>query len=138
ENLEEALEEANVFSSVQTIFSSYVELADDGNLEALKRALFYAWYEKAEPHVFSGMKFLDTESSERVLKLVGQYFELEANPDDEILAMFSHYQLITDWYFENLNTFPTPEKLSKSSYSKIKSVDERGLMGRYWESILKT
>ncbi len=57
------LKEHGLYEEWRAIYSKYVNLAQGGELEALKRALFYAWFQLAEPCWLSGICELPDEET---------------------------------------------------------------------------
>ena len=56
---ESLYEQAGVYVAWQDIFRQYVALAREGDIEALKRALYFAWAERSMGSLVTGIKDLD-------------------------------------------------------------------------------
>ena len=114
------------------LFEEYSNNNDD--LESLKRAIFIQWYAISEPIQSTGIGELNLELQKKNLSKVVELISTKII-DIEFLAMLNHYNNITDWYFDsNLNFEDSNLSTIKSS---INLSNVRGIMGRYWESILK-
>jgi hypothetical protein len=51
-------EQTGVYAAWRDIFQRYVRLAEQGDVEALKRALYLAWAERSQGPLLSGIKTL--------------------------------------------------------------------------------
>src|SRR4030042_2122651 len=67
EKLDALCEQMGIYDAWRMIFREYVSLVRQGNLEALKRALFLLWYECSEPNELSGIKELERQLVKEVL-----------------------------------------------------------------------
>lgn len=129
-------ERDGIYEAWRRIFAEYVALARSGNLEALKRALFLAWYEQAEPCPLSGLHLLDAEAKKEVLQLL-EDLARQDQLDDELKWMLPYYYSVADWYLPS--DFPALEKASKKDVDLREltacNIESRGQLGKYWKSI---
>ena len=130
--------EEGIYDVWREIFAEYVALAGPGDLEALKRALFLAWYEMAEPSHLSGLYLLDAEAKKEVFQML-EDFARQDQLDEELKWMLPYYYSIADWYLKS-----EFEAVRKASERNVKlwrtgclnaSFENRGQLGRYWTSI---
>lgn len=140
------LERSGIFNRYRCIYNAYVDLALQGNLEALKRALFLRWFEVAEPSFLTGIAQLDGDRSWRVL----EYLEVLASTnklDTELRWMLPYYYTIADYYFDSVleNSLPALRRFldeNKDTSLPCKellstTLDCRGQMADYWLSMRK-
>ena len=137
------LESSGIFDNYRRVYNKYVELAVQGDIEALKRALFLWWFDFAEPSFLTGIYELDGWCVLEQLEALASTNKL----DKELGWMLPYYYLITDYYFdavlenegqalrkfldENKNTsLPCKDLLSAN-------LEGRGQMADYWLSIRK-
>ena len=136
------LREAGVYAEAAAIHAAYVELAapPESSLEALKRAVFLAWYAEAEPPCLTGVGDLDERAVRRTHELLAEAHEA-GRIDDELAAMLGYYRGVTDRHFTNS---PLAGRLGfvaaleghqrEYPYPGFRERDHgsRGQMGRYW------
>jgi hypothetical protein len=149
------LKDAGVFETYNQIHKDYVKLAVDGDIEALKRAIFIQWFGVFEPGCFTGIPGtnpwgdgmgLDVEVEKQSLDLAERYYFSE-NVDDEFKWMVAWYYSLGDYYFEHflgasalvkaLGRYGEEYKLWEDGLPSRKSLENRGQMGGYWLSLLK-
>jgi len=94
-----ALTELGVFRAYTEIHREYIHLAEAGDVEALKRAIFLQWFEVAEPPFLSGILDLDREAATRGMALVERLCA-GGEIEDELAWMFPYYFLIAEWAFQ--------------------------------------
>jgi len=82
-----------------TELGEYIHLAEAGDVEALKRAIFLQWFEVAEPPFLSGILDLDREAATRGMALVERLCA-GGEIEDELAWMFPYYFLIAEWAFQ--------------------------------------
>lgn len=111
----------------------FKEYSTDNNLESLKRAIFIQWYSVSEPCEYTGINITNLEYQKNNILKVRELIQRK-NIDLEFSQMLLHYNNITDWYF-NLYLTPLFCIESKSEFN-ISIKGERGIMGKYWKSIL--
>jgi len=122
------------------LFEQYAALALDGSNEALKRALFFVWYQCSEPCQFSGLFELNEPSCKKILKQVNLLAERKSL-DDELTFMLPYYFEVCGWYFERFEELNSLLGASVENgnlwqtESKTKNWKDRGLMGGYWSTI---
>jgi len=131
-------ERDGVYEAWRRIFAEYVALARSGDLEALKRALFLAWYSQAEPSELSGLYLLDRGLWVEVLHML-EDLAARDELDDELKWMLPYYYMIADWYLSS--GFDAVENASKENVDLWQrlclesSFENRGQLGKYWTSI---
>lgn len=133
-----------VYEAWNKIFGLYVVEARNGDVEALKRALFLYWYSWAEPCWLSGICVLDDDLSIEVLGMVNNIVKNGAL-DIEFKWMISCYYAVADLYIDNFEGFDELKKISKiidsdlwMEYIEKACFSGRGQMGNYWQSIQYT
>jgi hypothetical protein len=139
EDRDEYLRTHNLYERWNSVFENYVELAKENNLEALKRSLFFAWYQLSEPGSLSGIPELEESSCGVVFEITNQLCR-KSELDEELSWMLPYYYQICEYYFERFeplaNLRLASEKNSdlwqKSSHSS--SFNNRGQLGEYWAS----
>jgi hypothetical protein len=139
------LREAGVYAEAAAIHAAYVELAapPESSLEALKRAVFLAWYAEAEPPCLTGVGDLDERAVRQAHELLAEAHEA-GRSDDELAAMLGYYWGVTDWHF---TAGPVAKRLGfvatfaghrrEYPYPGFSESDHRsrGQMGHYWIAV---
>ena len=133
-DLHAACEQMGIYDAWRNIFEQYVILARQGDLEALKRALFLYWYSCSEPNELSGIPSLGDDLPFEVLGMINDLAQ-KGELDTELKWMLPYYYSITDWYIDRFEGFDKLKKISKEPDS---SFDNRGQLGKYWKSIQGT
>lgn len=131
------LEALGVYAAYRDIFTDYKALLDhpEDAMEALKRVVFLAWYEHAEPCMFTGLYLLPGKMESAIA-----YLERDracAAPDAELSWMLPWYYLIADYAFPDLNKSPCLARFLAASYTTTPAYpafSNRGQMGDYWNS----
>ncbi len=139
EQRETFLSEHGVYDEWRNIYSKYVEIAQEGELEALKRALFYAWYQLSEPSWLSGIGELPDSETSIVVSLLENTLG-QGTKDDELEYMLPYYMVTCDYYLERFYPIPNIQSASSgnsdNARSKAKNSNcdwsNRGQMGAYW------
>jgi len=137
EQREKFLNENGLYDAWREIYSKYVKLAQSGDLEALKRALFFTWYQLSEPSWLSGINQLPDKETLSVVTILEELLEQEAE-DQELKFMLPYYMTVCSYYLERFYPLPNIQKISdmNSDDAKIKAKDSswsnRGKMGEYW------
>jgi len=133
------LKDNKVYEENKSIFSAYVSLAEKGNTEAIKRALFYLWYQCSEPNQLSGNLDLEENEIEKVLFIVNNMAKCH-ELDLELKFMLPYYYQICEWYFDRFGNLEALLKASNEN-EELWQVEapkilyaNRGKMGEYWES----
>jgi hypothetical protein len=135
-------EEMGVYAAWRMIFEQYVLLATDGDVEALKRALFLTWYGLAEPSWLCGIKDLDDKLITQVFQMVNALVETD-ELDAELRWMLPWYYHIAPYYLDlsdDLNALKQVSRGRWDSYQELymeSSFEGRGQLGQYWRSIQK-
>ena len=133
------LTERGLYDEWRHIYSKYVKLAQEGELEALKRALFYAWYQLSEPCWLSGIGELPDSETSIVVNLLEETLG-QGTKDDELEYMLPYYMTVCDYYLERFYPIPNIQSASAgdsdNARSKAKSSNSgwsnRGQTGAYW------
>jgi hypothetical protein len=114
-------------------------------LELLKRLVFINWYQWAEPSIYSGIDELDEEVVQAAYSLLDRWLS-QSSLDQELRWMLSYYATwdyailpFSENHLPFLTAFVKEVSQSASSppYQQLPhhSMDNRGLMGRYWQSV---
>jgi hypothetical protein len=139
----EASEYRSIYADYAVIHREYVELAMEGDAEALKRAMFLQWYRVTEPSFLCGVSNLNPAAEHRLLLLVDSLCESN-RLDAELSWMLPYYYLIADYYFQDEGQYPAlvahcqaqPHRGRLAQPAGFVS-NGRGQMGEYWQSIFK-
>ena len=131
------LKEHGLYDAWCEIYSKYVKLAQNGNLEALKRALFYAWYQLSEPGWLSGINELPDSQTLIVVNLLEERLE-KGIQDQELEYMLPYYMTVCSYYLERFYPLPNIENASSKNSDNARNQAGssnwvlRGQMGAYW------
>jgi hypothetical protein len=132
---------------LQTIFFAYRKLhqlyADiaDKNIEALKRGLFIQWYALAEPNYLTGIADLNEQAEIKIIQTLNE--KIENNELDGELDWMLNYYLNWDWVFDRFNGYNGLDKAKMNKKDNLpdsidyNSMDQRGQMGKYWNSLTR-
>lgn len=113
----------------------YVELAERGAREALKRAVFLQWIEQADPPFLTGVEELDASACERTWTMVEQLCSLR-QLDAELAWMLPYDFGIAEWVFP-LDRCPAvvdlcrPRASDRPEVTAAQTFSGRGQMGLY-------
>jgi hypothetical protein len=137
-------EDAGVYDVWTMIFKQYVLLAREGNVEALKRALFLAWYGQIEPSHLCGIKIQDLGANlvREVLQMTNALIEKD-QLDEELTWMLPWYRHIVPWYLDGCDDLEGLKRVSGGQWSLYQQgcvespFADRGQLGQYWRSIQK-
>jgi len=138
------LQRRGIFDRYGRVYNRYAALAVQGDLEALKRALFLCWFEVAEPSFLTGITELNGDKSWYVLEYLDRLASTN-KLDKELRWMLPHYYAVAGYFFdlvlenalpalrqflaEKKNmSFPCEELLSST-------LEGRGQMADYWQSL---
>lgn len=126
----------DIYSKYKEIHREYAKLSKT-NLEALKRGLFLMWYSMSEPSCFTGIKLLDLDSEEKIIRIIDRRlkrsitdYELEWMLDyysnwEYAFERFSHYSEFQSRLGRELKT-ELPDRIDRNE------MGSRGQMGLYW------
>lgn len=135
---------AGVSQAYATVHRNYVELAENGDLEALKRAVFLQWFAVVEPPFLTGLSDLDQGSVARAMAVVDRLCAAGAL-DDELAWMLPYYYLIAEWAFPPGEECPHFAAYCKTNEPKglvqppaSTQLAGRGQMGDYWQSVQRS
>jgi hypothetical protein len=139
---------SGMYAEYPAIFSTYLELvrmADDPAtvLEALKRAVFIAWYSFKEPSFESGIAELPESAVRDLMDSLDRAIAGERT-DDELRWMLAWYQDLFGYVFEHFGPVRTLEGFTDGlsatdAYehrSEVPRFAGRGQLGTYWKTVL--
>jgi hypothetical protein len=137
EQRDEYLNEHGLYEAWREIYAKYVTLAKEGDLEALKRALFFAWYQLSEPSWLSGIGDLPDGQTLIVVNLIEERLA-QGLKDPELDYMLPYYMTVCSYYLERF--YPLPYIVQASNRNtEVTRLDatgsdwsHRGQMGEYW------
>jgi hypothetical protein len=136
------LREMGTFAESASIHKGYLDLGAPprSSLEALKRAVFLAWYEVSEPGCVTGVGDLDDAQVRRTHELLHAAYAA-GQLDAEFRAMLGWYWSIADYHFRasspGLSDYLSsldPQAYQSLGFSRS-GLEGRGQMGVYWVSI---
>jgi hypothetical protein len=152
-----SLEKQGIFRNYTQVHAIYTQLAIEGNLEALKRALFLQWYASIEPAFLTGIpdgsplgtaKTIDEDTQLVILKELERRLVV-GNLDDKLKWMIAYAYSLVDYYFEyyfeqHPGLFALRQHVSKINNNVEECIDMnateemkgRGQMGNYFISII--
>ena len=131
------LKKHGIYEKWREIYSDYVALAQLGDLEALKRAIFYAWYQLAEPGWLSGISKLPDHETKIAVEILEQKLA-DGFIDEELKLMLPYYMTVCSYYLERFYPLPSIQKASELAKDIGKPIlnksqwNQRGKMGDYW------
>jgi hypothetical protein len=131
-------EQAGVYAAWQKIFGQYVALAREGDLEALKRALYFAWARRSIGHLVTGIKDLDEDLIGETLG-IADGLARNSRLDAELEWMLPYYYLVDRSYLDRYQSLDALRQAScKHAFLYRQrclesSFDHRGQMGEYWK-----
>jgi hypothetical protein len=132
-------EREKVYAAWRELFGQYVALAQKGDLEALKRALFFVWAECSMHHLLTGIKDLAEETIREALGIADRLVR-HGGLDAELAWMLPYYYLVEPLYldcFEDLDALKQASRMNPFVYRRRcleASFDHRGQMGEYWKT----
>lgn len=140
---------SGLYAEYPAIFATYLEIARDADdeataLEALKRAVFIAWYGFSEPPVQSGIAELPESAIRAALEELDRRIR-GGRADDELRWMLAWYHSSFGYVFEHfgpvrsleefISTIPANEALShRDERGRFAG---RGQLGVYWSAVLR-
>jgi hypothetical protein len=139
---------SGMYAEYPAIFSTYLELiglADDPAtaLEALKRAVFLAWYSFKEPSFDTGIAELPESSVRELMRDLDRAIA-NGRTDDELRWMLAWYDKVFGYVFEHFG----PVRGLASFIGRLSAGDAydrrqdlarftgRGQLGAYWKKVL--
>ena len=131
------MKEHGLYDAWGEIYKKYVELAQQGDLEGLKRALFYAWYQLSEPGWLSGINELPDSRTLIVVNLLEARLD-QGIQDQELEYMLPYYMSVCSYYLERFYPLPNIERASSKNSDDARNQagrsdwTHRGQMGAYW------
>ncbi len=137
---------SGMYAEYPAIFSAYLELihlSGDAaiSLEALKRAVFLAWYSFKEPSIDSGIAELPESSVRDVMQSLGSAIS-GRRADSELRLMLAWYHRQFGYVFEHygpvrdLESFVGGEAMEDvgAQLGPAAGFADRGQLGVYWTS----
>jgi hypothetical protein len=135
EGRHDELARRGVFAAYSRTHARYAALAEAGDAEALKRALFLQWYCLSEAGAFTGLGEIAPAAAECVLDTLERLAAHDA-VDNELQWMLGHYYAVTPFAFEGRPGLRRWLDTSAPESADAASFQGRGQMGLYWLSIL--
>ncbi len=132
-------EQTGVYAAWRNIFGQYVALAREGDLEALKRALYFAWADRSIAQLITGLKDLDEGMIRETLEIADKLAE-EGPLDAELEWMLPYYYVVERSYLDRFEDLDALKKASREHPFLYRqrcldvSFDHRGQMGDYWRA----
>ena len=146
ETRDSELTRSGLYAEYAALFAAYVEMAQVApdpaqRLEALKRAIFLAWYEGAEPAPLSGLAELPELAVRRTLELLEERCR-RGELDPELEWMLPWYHAVAEHSLLRLPGLNSLEArvrvLDPSAWETARrpeALRNRGAMGRYWAAL---
>lgn len=140
------LTRSGLYADYAALFGGYVDLAEAApepgeRLEALKRAVFLAWYEGAEPAPLSGLAELPELAVRRTLELLEERCR-RREVDPEFAWMLPWYHVVAERSLLRLpglrcleTQLRTLDPDAWETARRPEALHGRGAMGRYWSSL---
>ncbi len=139
EDKDSLYEQAGVYAAWQDIFEQYVALAKEGDLEALKRALYFAWAEHSMSRLVTGIKDLDQEKICEIFDTADKLAR-DGQLDAELEWMLPYYYLVERWYLDRFEALDALKRASREhpflyrQRARDAPFEQRGQMGDYWKA----
>ncbi|MBI2790327.1 MAG: hypothetical protein HYX61_00085 [Gammaproteobacteria bacterium] len=133
-------EKFDIYAEWAEIFNGYGNLALADDMEALKRAVFFIWYNIVEPVELSGIKYIDKNLAAKVLTMLNTMIE-EDKIDCEFKWMLSYYYSLFDYYLlgytgiDSLINFSQQNDYLWKGKKEMSLFENRGQLGNYWKSL---
>jgi hypothetical protein len=139
---------SGMYAEYPAIFSAYLQLVHMSGdpvitLEALRRAVFLAWYSFKEPSIDSGIAELPESSVRDVMQVLDSAIAT-GRTDDELRWMLAWYDRRFGYVFEHfgpvreLESFvaDVPVDAVGSRVNAVAAFQGRGQLGVYWAAVL--
>lgn len=136
---ESLYEQTGVHAAWRDIFEQYAVLAKEGDLEALKRALYLAWARCSMSCLITGIKDLDEQRIGEILDIADKLAR-DGQLDAELEWMLPYYYLVERSYLDRFQSLDALKQASREhpflyrQRSLDSSFDHRGQMGEYWKA----
>lgn len=136
---ESLYESLGIYAAWRDIFAQYAALAREGDLEALKRALFLVWAECSMARLITGIKDLDENMAKEVLAGADK-LAADGQLDAELEWMLPYYYVVEPSYLDRFDDLDALKKASREHPFLYRqrclevSFDHRGQMGDYWKA----
>jgi len=132
-------EQMGIYAAWRGILAQYVALAREGDVEALKRALYFVWAQRSIARLITGLKDLDEGMIREILEIADKLAE-DGRLDAELEWMLPYYYIVERSYldrFEDLDALKTVSREHPFLYRQRcleVSFEHRGQMGDYWKA----
>jgi len=132
-------ERDGVYAAWRDVFGQYVALVRKGDLEALKRALFFVWAQCSIGHLTTGIKELDEEAVRETFDIADKLVR-DGRLDAELEWMLPYYYLVEPSYLDRFAGWDALKQTSRGNPFEYRhrcleaSFDQRGQMGEYWKT----
>ena len=126
----------------RSIFNGYLDLIEDPEqgLEALKRAVFLAWYSFAEPSWLTGLGDLPDYKVRSLMQTLDA--TLAGGSDTELIEMLKYYIGVIPLPFDQYPQLQNVQSLIRGARAedtprrwRPSATQGRGEMGDYWKSL---
>ncbi len=132
-------EREGVYAAWRDTFGQYAALAREGDLEALKRALFFVWAQCSMSHLMTGIRDLGEDAVREILGIADRLTR-DGQLDAELEWMLPYYYLVEPSYLDRLEDLDALKEASRANPLLYRqrcpeaSFDHRGQMGAYWRA----
>ncbi len=132
-------EQEGVYAAWRDMFGQYAALARKGDLEALKRALFFVWAQCSMSHLMTGIRDLGEDAVREILGIADRLTR-DGQLDAELEWMLPYYYLVEPSYLDHLEALDALKEASRANPLLYRqrcleaSFDHRGQMGEYWKA----
>ena len=140
---------SGLYAEYPAIFATYIDIARDADdpataLEALKRAVFIAWYGFTEPPVQSGIAELPESAIRATMEELDRAIR-SGRADEELRWMLAWYHASFGYVFEHFGPLrsldrlleETPADEALSHREERPGFAGRGQLGVYWSAVLR-
>ncbi|MCU0913769.1 MAG: hypothetical protein MUC88_04290 [Planctomycetes bacterium] len=138
-NRDALYEKQGIYAAWRDLFRQYVTLAQEGEVEALKRALYFIWAERAIGPLSTGIRELDEDLVRKVFDLAEKQAQ-DNRLDPELEWMLPYYYLVERSYLDGFGSYEALKQASNRRPLLYRecclevSFDQRGQMGDYWKT----
>jgi len=131
--------QAGVYAAWRDIFVRYVALTQEGDLEALKRAVYFVWAQYSIGRLITGIKDLDEGMVHEALGIADELAK-DNRLDAELQWMLPYYYVVNPGFLDRWEDLDTLKSVSREHPFLYRqrclevSFDHRGQMGDYWKA----
>jgi len=139
DNRDVLYEEQGVYAAWRDLFRQYVALVKEGDTEALKRALYFIWAERAISPLITGLRDLDEDGVREVFDAADK-LAADNRLDPELEWMLPYYYIVDREYLDRFDSYDALKQASSRHPFLYRqrcievSFDHRGQMGDYWRT----